>query len=356
MKKALIVTIYDTDNFGNRLQNYAVQQTLNKMDICAVTLKNNEILNERNLYSLRLLKYLVNVKLLNKNNKTTNIIRKSNFKNFDKNIEFEDRVFNFFSREKYKTYDYFVVGSDQVWNPNLGRLRDLDLLNFTDSPQKIALSASFGISRIQKELKPKVEKALNSFKFISVREDDGKKIVEEITNRKDVEVLVDPTMLLTSKEWDIVAKRPEQLDNQKYILNYFLGKMSDEQKSEIERIAMENNCRIINILDNADSFYESGPSEFLYLEKNAFLVCTDSFHSCVFAILYNTPFVVFEREDNTESMSSRIRTLLAKFKLQKRYSTGKIHDELLRCDYTEAYKILDEERKKSKEFLIKALR
>ena len=71
---------------------------------------------------------------------------------------------------------------------------------------------------------------------------------------------------------------PKQLKNDKYILNYFLGELSEQRKNEIERIAKENDCEIINILDKNGPYYETGPSEFLYLEQNAFLICTDSFH------------------------------------------------------------------------------
>ena len=54
-------------------------------------------------------------------------------------------------------------------------------------------------------------------------------------------------------------------------------------------------------------------------------------------------------------MSSRIDTLLNKFKLQDRRYTGKITEEDLKHDYTEAYKILEKEREKSLNFLKKAL-
>ena len=167
-------------------------------------------------------------------------------------------------------------------------------------------------------------------------------------------------MLLTSEEWDKVSKRPEQIylfNGRKYILNYFLGNLSEQRKTEIERIAKENDCEIINILDEKDPFFVSGPSEFLYLEKNAFLICTDSFHSSVFAILYNRPFVIFDREqEGVEKMNSRIDTLISKFNLKNRkYNGSKITKENLEHDYTEAYKILEEERKKSDAFLKKAL-
>ena len=162
-------------------------------------------------------------------------------------------------------------------------------------------------------------------------------------------------MLLSRDEWDEISKKPKKLKTKKYILNYFLGNLSKDKKEEIEKIAREENCDIINLLDKKSPFYECGPSEFLYLEKNAYLICTDSFHSSVFAFLYNRPFIVFDREDDLVKMNSRIETLISKFNLKNRKFNGKITKQNLEWDYTEAYKILEKERKKSNIFLKKSL-
>ena len=349
MKKIGIITINDNDNYGNRLQNYAIQNVLEKNKVKSITLKNNPILNYNNLFLLRLLKFIL------KKKKIRQIDRYKKFIEFNKNIKFSKRYITPFSKLDNE-YDYFITGSDQVWNPTWGSLSDVELLEFTIPEKRISFSASFGISSLPEQYNEKLKNALKDYKAISVREDAGKKIIEDVVGRKDVQVLVDPTMLLTAEEWDKVAKKPEQLKTDKYILNYFLGKLSEKRKAEIDRIAKENDCEVINILDKNSPFYCTGPSEFLYLEKHAFLVCTDSFHSSVFAILYNRPFIVFGREDNTISMNSRIETLINKFNLKNReYNGQEITKENLNHDYTETYKILEEERKKSMTFLINAL-
>ena len=252
-------------------------------------------------------------------------------------------------------YDYYVVGSDQVWNPHHGKLKDLDLLVGIEESKRIAYAASIGIDELPHNVKDKAKREWLKFKAISVREDKGKKIIEELTGRNDVQVSLDPTMLLASEEWSKLAKRPKQLKTDKYILNYFLGELSEQRKNEIERIARENDCEIINILDKNGPFYETGPSEFLYLEQNAFLICTDSFHSSVFSILFNRPFIVFNREDINKSMNSRIDTLINTFKLTNRNYEGKITEDNLKHDYSEAYKILDSKRIEANEYLSKAL-
>ena len=349
MKNVGIITINDNDNYGNRLQNYAVQNVLEKNKVKSITLKNNPTLNYKNLFLLRILKFIL------KNKRKSNIFRNKKFIEFNKNIKFSKRHITPFSKLDNE-YDYFITGSDQVWNPTWGRLSDVELLEFTTPEKRISFSASFGISSLPEQYNEKLKNALKDYKAISVREDAGKKIIEDVVGRKDVQILVDPTMLLTAEEWDKVAKKPEQLKTDKYILNYFLGELSEKRKAEIDRIAKENDCEVINILDKNSPFYCTGPSEFLYLEKHSFLVCTDSFHSSVFAILYNRPFIVFGREDNTISMNSRIETLINKFNLKNREYNGKeITKENLNHDYTEAYKILEEERKKSIKFLGQAL-
>ena len=342
-----ILTIIDNDNYGNRLQNYATQVVLQRLVPNVVTIRNDAYTNTKNYYALRVIKRIIS------KSQSVNIARLKNFLYFNRNIIFSKKKVTAYS--KVKKYDYVLTGSDQVWNPSFGRLREVDLLTFVEGKKRIAFAASFGINDIPNGLKKKVGKELKKFKAISVREDRAKEIVVELTGREDVTVLVDPTMLLTPNDWDKVIKKPSGLKSKKFILNYFLGELSDNRKKEIEKIAKNNGCEIINILDKNSPYYECGPSEFLYLEKNAFLICTDSFHSSVFAILYSRPFLVFDREDNHINMNSRLETLLEKFKLESRKYSGKIEEKDLKCDYRQSYKILEEERQKARKFLIQAL-
>lgn len=366
MIKVAIITLVG-HNYGNRLQNYAVQSFISRYGIKTETIISDSFLNKKDNYSLKNnIKYLLS---LIKNELLRTGVYRNRFSLFQnkrtkKFIDYNNKYISFsknkFSFRKKINYDYFIVGSDQVWNPFFG-LNDFGLLDYIDEDEKkIAFSASIGVEEIPELMRNKYAKSISKYKSISLREDKAKEIVEELTGRKDVEVLVDPTMLLTSEEWDKVSRKPKQLDSikeGKYILNYFLGELSKERKQEIERIAKENNCNIINILDRTDPFYVCGPSEFLFLEKHAFLICTDSFHSSVFAILYDRPFIIFDREQKgIEPMNSRIETLISKFKLKDRkYNGESITKENLNHDYTEAYKILEKERKKSDEFLKKAL-
>lgn len=346
MKKIGIITLNGYYNYGNRLQNYALQKFVSNYEKCktiwTINSKKDCLKNtiKSKLFFLKKYERLSNFVCF-----TNRYIRPHYTTSFNKAI---------------KKYDKFIVGSDQVWNWTFSEFNGKMLLDFSDYDKSISYAASFGLDYISSDLKKTYADGLSSIKYLSVREDKGKDIIKELINRDDVEVLIDPTMLLTKQEWDKIAKKPKQLKktkNKKYILNYFLGELSESRKAEIERIAKENNCFIINLLDKKDPFYVCGPSEFLYLEKNAFLICTDSFHSSVFAVLYNRPFVVFDREQsNMKNMNSRIETLITKFKLKNRkYNNHNITKDNINHDYSDAYKILNIERKKSKNFLENAL-
>lgn len=350
MKKIAIITITSGLNYGNRLQNYALSKYINSLGLEVETLNNNG----KEIIIKRWLKNIYNFILRRKY-----LIRKNNFAKFNKNIKFSKFYISNDNIPKLieNKYYAFIAGSDQIWNLNYKQNSIVNFLGFVKNKKKISYAASFGLSEIPNTYDKRINDWLREINSLSVREERGKEIIKEISGREDACVLIDPTMLLSSNEWEKVLAKPNNFKVKKYILNYFLGELSEERKKEINRIAKENNCEIINILDKNDIYYTYGPSEFLYLEKNAFLICTDSFHSAVFAVIYDRPFVIFEREQvGLNNMNSRLETLISKFNLKNRkYNGEKITEENLNHDYSEAYKILEVEREKSKKFLEKAL-
>ena len=361
MKKVGIITLYGEYNFGNRLQNYALQEYLKKYDVIPISLKNNSYSNKKKFYYInRGVYFLRNLKrmITRKEAYRTDPNRLARFREFNSLIYFSPRYITAKNIKSFKDLDYFVVGSDQVWNPNFDGLSDIMTLSDIERKKKVAYAASFGVSQLEDKYIEKVKKNIAEFNYISVRENEGKRIIESNTNRDDVEVLIDPTMLLDAKEWNKVFKKPNNYNGEKYILNYFLGEIPMNIKKIIEDFAIKNNCKVINILDKKDPFYACGPSEFLYLEKNAFLICTDSFHSSVFAILFDRPFKVFERQDSLDgkvNMNSRIYTLLTKFKLEDRYFNGILDEIALNTSYDDVSDILSNERAKTDSFFRKAL-
>lgn len=335
------------------MQCYAVQHYLEDM---GYTVEN--IYNEYNCNSFIVNKGKMFIRqLIDFTNWKEIDIRRNNFCEFNRCIKFsKERIINGkYNENLNKKYDFFITGSDQVWNPYDKGRSGIDFLNFASDEKKISFSASMGAEKLPDNVIDKYKQYLENYKGISVREETAKKIVEDLTNRKDIEVLIDPTMLLTAEDWGKISQKPNIDYHSKYILTYFLG--GDREKTNvINSIAKKFSCEIINIYDKNSIFYTCGPQHFLNLEKNAFLICTDSFHSVVFSFLFNRPFIVFDRENTKINMNSRIETFLSKFGLQQsRYSASRNLDEYLSWDYSEGYKVLEEEREKVRQFLVHAL-
>lgn len=340
--KAAIVTITCGNNYGNRLQNYALQNKIESYGIEVQTLNND---NARSLKG----RIKGSIKFLLK----PNIGKKLKFRKFNKeHIKFSKyTITNELDKIDPKIqneYDYFVCGSDQIWNPSFRNNAEANFLQFAPKEKRIAYAPSFGVNEMPETREDEYRKYLEGFENISVREIEGANIIKKLTG-KEAEVLVDPTLLLEKKEWDKIIKE-ENIDKENYIFEYFLGNNCYEE--EIKKFANNEGYETIDINEIQNSI---GPSEFLGLINKAKIVCTDSFHGCVFSMILNKPFIVFERKDKNVSMNSRINTLLKKFNLENRRYDGTINKDFINCDYTEAYEILKDERKKADEYLKRAL-
>lgn len=362
-----IITISEHNNYGNRLQNYALQRFLLNYADNVDTIwwcKDNYLLNKK--FSIKTaIKYLLNYKetrLYINNKYIKDCIREYNIKKFsDKYISIKyDYTIN---KDLSNKYDFFIVGSDQVWNTNfwmgwdsLVNTINAVFLKFLSKEKRVAYAASIAIPEIPKDKEKIFKDGLNEMKAISVREKTGADLVKNLTGR-DVSVLVDPTILLSKEEWQKIELKPEWYSGEKYILTYFLGNPS----LVIEKIAKKNNWEIFNLMDkNNFNLYTSRVEEFIYLVEHAELVATDSFHACVFSILMNTPFLVVNRQQKgVADMTSRIDTLMDLFGYQDRYivnSKCELSDEeILNMDFSKVKAIQEREKKRSKDFLEKAL-
>ena len=75
--------------------------------------------------------------------------------------------------------------------------------------KRIAYAASFGVANIAEKYNSKF-KEIQKFKAISVREKTGEELLRKKIVRNDIEVLVDPTMLISSNEWNNVIKKTKK--------------------------------------------------------------------------------------------------------------------------------------------------
>ena len=339
--KIAIITIRSR-NFGNRLQNYALQNVLEQNGYSVFTLK-----RETEQGGLK-----ESVKTFIQKVLQTKGIK---FKNFDKNIHFAREVV---TRDNYpnnisKMYDYFIVGSDQVWNPYYDFVAGkCDFLEFANDDQKISYAASFGVSEIPQDREREYEKYLKTFKAISVRERQGAKIVKELADR-DAIVVLDPTLMLGESEWKKVEKKTLYCPRNKYVFVYALGNKTDRFKRKIEQLS--KTYKILDVFAGGKKGKEMpiGPSEFLYLIRNAEIILTDSFHATVFSILYHKKFITFNRAGL--NMNSRIESLAELVNQGEHLNELGDFDCESGIDYRIVDEILKEERKKSCAFLKNAL-
>lgn len=206
---------------------------------------------------------------------------------------------------KKNKIDYVIVGSDQVWRTSFSLRYGFNyFLDFVPSGvKKIAYAASFGLSKWEysEDDTNKIIGLVNDFKSISVREDEGVILCKNYLGIK-VEHVLDPTMLLRDTDYDKITSK--RLIDKNYILVYWLGAI--EEKNSIVNKFKKQNKIIIDISLRANEPLCSIEDWLSYI-KYADYVVTDSFHGCVFSILFQKQFTVYS---NISGGNSRLNSLL----------------------------------------------
>lgn len=316
MKKIAIVTVYGEQNYGNKFQNYALIKIYTELGFEVNTM---QVFQSALIHSLKFkIKYGIkeSISIIPIPNEYRFIVlRKNNFIRFSKNYLSLSERYNThnFDYNVLNIYDYISVGSDQVWNDINFDQKDVEyysMLN-TQNSNVFSFAASLGKNTFQDKYKNLFIKALNKYKFISCREGSGADYLDKLLNKKCYTFL-DPTLFLEKKDWDYICRRPKWLKNKRYNLLYFLGGVPDN-------LEVNNNLLNIDVLNPKSIAYTASPSEFIYILKNAEMVYTDSYHACVFSLIYKKSFYVFDRKNQTADMSSRIKTLFATFKIGRGY-------------------------------------
>ncbi len=295
-----IVTLYGLYNYGNRLQNYAMQRIINRLGYQTETITSYGR-RYKWIWLKNQIKYLFRKVVKQWNNDIT--IRRKKFLTFERNISHSRFSLNNIAKNNLlNDYDYVVYGSDQIWNAEFSTFSKLYLGYYSKKSKNIAVSASFGTSDIDVKYKEMFNEGLQNFKAISVREESGKRIIEDYTGTECI-VTVDPTIAITMDEWIEVER--EVITPDRYALTYFLGESPE----------IDVNTKEYNVIDCGKQT-ANGPAEFIYLIHHAERVYTDSFHACVFSIIFCVPFLVYKRKGEYSSMMSRIDTLLNQFEIR----------------------------------------
>ena len=274
-------------------------------------------------------------------------------------------------------YGICVCGGDQIWSDcsidspsyNMEEYKAYSLQFAGPRTKKIAYAPSMAVLAMTEEYKTIMKKGLAEFHAISVRERSSIPLLRQITE-KEIRVVVDPVLLLPETEWNDLVR---ENNNQKYILCYLLAD-SIAQRRAVKKLARKLHLPIVtfphilaNVVRKSDLFfgdirdYTSGPREFLGLIKNAEFVITDSFHACVFSMIFRTPFAVFERDkaNRKGNMNSRIYDFLEEYHLERQLVTEETlagMNEIPKVDFSYAHQHWKRRREESLEYLRNALK
>lgn len=255
--------------------------------------------------------------------------------------------------------DVYMVGSDQVWNPNISKsLQMAYFLKFGNlNVKRVSYASSFGLSEWPDSLDvDQITECLNSFDSLSVREEQGKIICEQVFGCTP-EVVSDPTFLLDNYD-DLVDRKKERNE----IVCYKLQKNQDffdnigyvGEKLGLPIALLNHNYKVRGLKYCPPLSLK----QWLQRLSSAKFIVTDSFHGIAFSLIFNKQFIVIRKDDGKDS---RLINILKSIGLEDRMYDSverlKRSDDWLRTqiDYSVVNNRIQALRSKSREFLTKAL-
>ncbi len=359
-----VITLHNVKNYGSALQTYATQKTLeklgNEVEIINYYRKVDveETMVKRRIDSSSIFSRNIITKFIGKLFLTTSINKQIEV--FHKFLgKYVHLTKKYYSNEELKKNtpkaDIYCTGSDQVWNSEwneeIDRALFLDFLE-NDVP-RFAYASSFGKIELEKKEEEELKKMLIKYKRISVRENSALKILKKMGIDNAIQVL-DPTLLLNKKAWKDISE--EVKIKKPYILVYQLNSNNPKFDEYVKKLSKKKKMPVLRISNVNYQFFKYGKlvfcptiNEFLsYFDKAAYIV-TDSFHATGFAINFNKKFVcIFPQK-----FSTRLQSILELTNLEERrvnnFNDLTIIDKEI--EYEKVNKILDEERKKSINFI-----
>lgn len=346
MKIGIMTFWWSNDNYGQLLQCYALQQYLREQGHEPFLIRYDsrpdflpppvwrKVIKAFNPIKLsRFIKY----KFIKKFQKIQfNLEEQNNQRQFDsfrkKYIRQSEQIYLSYSelKENPPKADCYIVGSDQVWNfyeYPLNKCKNPLHAYFLDfgasSTKRISYSASWGKPEISDEYKNEIQPLLSKFNYISVRERTGVSLCQACGAKK-VELRCDPTLLLKADHYRqlyLTEKNPDFPE--RYILVYRLGNPCDFPMKKISNWANSKSLEVIYVTANglSDTYKKIYPTiqQWLSLIDNAEYVITNSFHCCVFSLIFRRKFAVIPLKSSAKGMNSRIETLFELFKVTPRW-------------------------------------
>ena len=375
MKKIAIVAPYKEYNYGTVLQAYALQLLLESEGIDARYLQYSavvppplwkKVLNKATVFYIKLRPKETIVK--NNGLDDFSFFKLPQFLPFvngykefiDKKMKLSKRLYTPSSLSKCEEFDAFMVGSDQTW----GEARYLpDSPYFLDGIDekypKLSYAPSIGTTHISDTYLSVLTEKLSKFQALSCREKTNCELLSSKLGR-EVSYVLDPTFMLSAKEWGDMASMPsEPIESKQFILCYILGE-KQSISDYAEKLGIEKGLPIYYIVTRPLYLQKkhhlfATPESFLWLIKNAAYVITDSFHGSILSINFNTQFYSFTKREGSNSVDNdRILEILSTLNIANRYKDGSTTFEQ-DIDFREVNPIVDHYREESLSYLRKTI-
>ncbi len=353
-------------NYGGILQNFALQTVLRRMGHDVVTLDPRRYKYTWSQYIVLFFRHLVSRYIKGHRevalrgewlaDKPTRILGTNTFRFIDKYIKRREYT-DLLKEVKEGDFDAFIIGSDQVWRPEYnGNLPNM-FLDFTEgwNVKRIAYAASFGVDTWNESEKKTrcCKELLQRFDLVSVREDSGVHLCKDVFNVDAINVL-DPTLLLTKEDYISLLKLDKIPESKGNLLVYILD-YTDNKRNLIDFLAKQYSLTPFRV--NSD--YEDRSADINKRVQppveqwvrgfyDAKYVITDSFHACVFSIIFGKPFVVY---GNNERGFGRFRSLLRRLALEQCLITNSSEFCGFSNDNLETIALLQDEMRSSNKLL-----
>lgn len=366
MKKVGIITFHTSHNYGSMLQAYALQQTVLGLGYeCEII--NLRTLIQRMIYSPFFMHkgWAKKLKAIRYPRLAIEDIKKH--RKFEKFLH-EKYILSphtYTTAEELKNanldYDYYISGSDQIWNTSCFDFQTSYFLDFVKHGKRIAYAPSMGpkpFDEIDKKFYPFIKESVAHYDAIAVREQDEATLLKQVAGITPP-VVLDPTLLVTPQDWSSLAG-DKPLINGDYIFIYTPWYYNyGALFTTALKLAKRYNLKIIcSLPDNVSQWHKEpnfqyytavGPIEFLNLVKFSKYVFCGSFHAVVFSILFNKPFFAYEGMKD-----SRIAPLLKKTGLEQ-YTEFQEGQLPISYNYKDAIKRLELPIKQSIQYLKNAI-
>lgn len=371
--KVGILTLPLWNNYGGILQAYALTLIIKRLghQVIFLDVKRDELSKSQQF--IQNLKRWIKNKVLNKArpyyanptelkficNKTRNFVEKriqpsSGWIQLSKLPEFSHNL------------DAIIVGSDQVWRPEYCPNINFYFLGFSsDNVRKISYAASLGTDdwRFNEQSTLSAKKLLQKFDFVSVREKSAVDLIHDNMQVNSVQCC-DPTLLLNANDYLKVADISHLPSGGKGIFCYVLDP-EEPRMQGLEKIGSALGYSLFyNMPKIFDKYFVNDPDSYIFPAVESWIECfqksdfviTDSFHGCVFSIIFNKPFVAIA---NVDRGYTRFQSLLEIFNLENRLfenvSDVKLDIFEQKIDWDSINEIKAQQKKYGIDFLKKAL-